>query len=199
LDAVPAHVVAHSSGGAIALRLALRRPELFRSLVMHEPPLFTVLAGDPVAAPLLVRLQETLASVGDMLPRGEDEAAAIRFSAAAFGPGAWEEELAQADRARMIRNAQTFLNELRQPERLTVDVSALRTLSLPVLLTEGSNSSPVRGMVAERLAQALPTSERQQLAGARHMPQLTHPDMFASVVRDFVTMGPTVQAELSQH
>ena len=41
----PAHVVGNSFGAAISLRLAAQRPELFRSLVAHEPPLFGLLRG----------------------------------------------------------------------------------------------------------------------------------------------------------
>ena len=47
LGLVPAHVVGLSFGGSGALRLATRRPDLFRSLSVHEPPLFGLLAGDP--------------------------------------------------------------------------------------------------------------------------------------------------------
>ena len=38
LELAPAHVVTNSYGGNIALRLATRRPEVFRSLSCHEPP-----------------------------------------------------------------------------------------------------------------------------------------------------------------
>ena len=47
LDLAPAHVVTNSYGGNIALRLATRRPEVFRSLSCHEPPLWSLLADDP--------------------------------------------------------------------------------------------------------------------------------------------------------
>ena len=45
LDAVPAHVVGHSSGGAIALQLALDAPEAVRSLAVLEPALLDVPSG----------------------------------------------------------------------------------------------------------------------------------------------------------
>jgi lipase len=43
-------VVGHSYGGAVAVRLALRRPELVRTLVLVEPVLTLLLreAGDPL-------------------------------------------------------------------------------------------------------------------------------------------------------
>jgi pimeloyl-ACP methyl ester carboxylesterase len=43
----PAHVVGHSRGGAVALRLAIARPELVRTVNVHEPPLFALLADHP--------------------------------------------------------------------------------------------------------------------------------------------------------
>lgn len=45
LDAVPAHLVGHSSGGAIALQLALDAPQAVRSLTLLEPALLDVPSG----------------------------------------------------------------------------------------------------------------------------------------------------------
>src|SRR5262245_10160310 len=42
LDLAPAHVAGISFGGSISLKLAARRPEVFRSLAAQEPPLFGV-------------------------------------------------------------------------------------------------------------------------------------------------------------
>jgi pimeloyl-ACP methyl ester carboxylesterase len=53
LTLAPAHVVTNSWGGNIALRLACRRPELFRSLTCHEPPLWGLLADDPDSQAML--------------------------------------------------------------------------------------------------------------------------------------------------
>jgi pimeloyl-ACP methyl ester carboxylesterase len=52
LDLAPAHVAANSYRGNIALRLVAARPELFRSLSCHEPPLWDLLAR-PVARALV--------------------------------------------------------------------------------------------------------------------------------------------------
>src|SRR5438128_12247520 len=45
LGLAPAHVAGNSYGAAIALRAATRRPDVLRSLIVHEPPLFPLLAG----------------------------------------------------------------------------------------------------------------------------------------------------------
>src|SRR5438067_561390 len=52
LALAPAHVVGNSAGAAIVLRAATRRPDVFRSLIVHEPPLFPLLAGTPLEGAL---------------------------------------------------------------------------------------------------------------------------------------------------
>ena len=58
LDIAPAHVVSNSSGGNVALRLALRRPELFSSLTCHEPPLWSLLGDNPKAQAMIQQGRE---------------------------------------------------------------------------------------------------------------------------------------------
>src|SRR5437868_6743397 len=41
----PANIAANSFGAVIALRAATRHPQIFASLIAHEPPLFPLLAG----------------------------------------------------------------------------------------------------------------------------------------------------------
>jgi pimeloyl-ACP methyl ester carboxylesterase len=49
----PAHVIGNSAGAIVSLRLAADRPELIRSLVVHEPPLVGVISDDPAMASIL--------------------------------------------------------------------------------------------------------------------------------------------------
>ena len=55
-----AHVVGHSYGGVVALIAAGERPELVRSLVVVEPPVYD-LAGDPDVGALAARIGEVFA------------------------------------------------------------------------------------------------------------------------------------------
>jgi len=182
----PAHVVTHSSSGIIALIAAMRRQDAFASLNMHEPPLFDLLAGDPEAGPVLRPIREGLASVREKLDRGAFESAAREFSNdVSFGPGAWESELGADSRARMIANAPTFLDELRQPERLSLDLTALSTFRAPILLTVGGDSPRLRWMMHDHIRAAVPLAKEYVFAGARHAPHRTDPGMFARVVKAF--------------
>ncbi len=54
----PAHIAGNSFGGSIVLRLAGERPDLFRSLIVHEPPLFGLLADHTDGQAVLARCKD---------------------------------------------------------------------------------------------------------------------------------------------
>lgn len=90
LDLAPAWVVGNSFGASIALRLAAERPELFRGLIGHEPPLLSLLGGDPAAAPVLEEVGGRIEAVLELIAAGDHAAAAEQFvEGVALGPGMW--------------------------------------------------------------------------------------------------------------
>jgi pimeloyl-ACP methyl ester carboxylesterase len=184
LNLAPAHVVTNSYGGNIALRLATRRPDVFRSLSCHEPPLWSLLEGDPESQAILQQGAQSLEAVGARIAEGDHEGAAQRFvDEVAFGPGAWENELPPEVRAIFIQNAPTFLDELQDPNQLRVDEDALASLELPVRLTQGSESPPTFSAVIDRLVGLIPTVTRETIDGAAHVPNLTTPELYVEVTR----------------
>jgi pimeloyl-ACP methyl ester carboxylesterase len=121
----PAHVAGNSGGSAVVLRLACVRPDLFRSLVVHEPALAKLLAGDDANAPLVATLRERIDRVATLLAAGDMEAGARLFvEEIAIGPGAWE-KLPAKMRGTFVFNAPTFLDECRDPDDSTMDLAAL--------------------------------------------------------------------------
>ena len=183
LDLAPAHVVTSSYGGNIALRLATRRPQIFRTLCCHEPPLWSLLEGDPEAQEILQQGARSLDAVGRRIADGDHEGAAQQFvEEVAFGPGAWENELPPEMRAIFVHNAPTFLDELQDPRQLHLDEDALSHLELSVRLTQGSESPPTFAAVIDRLIELLPYGSRETIAGAGHGPQFTHPERYVEVV-----------------
>jgi len=182
LDLAPAHVVTNSWGGNIALRLATRRPDVFRSLSCHEPPLWSLLEGDRESQEMLRAGARSLEDVGRRVAAGDHEGAARRFvDEVAFSPGAWEDELPAAMRAVFVQNAPTFLDESQDPDQLAVDLDALTQLDVPVRLTEGSESQPVFSRVIDRLAELIPRATRETIQGAAHVPQLSTPELYVEI------------------
>ena len=182
----PAHVVGNSFGAAIVLRLAATRPELIRSLVVHEPPLLGLLEGRSEAQPVLAALQNRIAAVIALLQAGDMAGGARCFvETVAFGPGAWA-QLPQATQETFIFNAPTWLDEIQEPESTTIALERLSAFSAPALLSLGGQSPPFYAMVAERLAPALPHAARHTFAQAGHVPHMTHPEEYVRVVGDFI-------------
>ncbi len=182
LELAPAHVVTSSWGGNIALRLATRRPDVFRSLSCHEPPLWSLLEGDAESQAILQQNARSLAAVGRRIAEGDHEGAAREFvEEVAFGPGAWEDQLPPETRAIFVQNAPTFLDELQDPDQVSIDEDALALVGIPVRLTDGSESSPLFSPVSDRLAQLIPGATRETIEGGAHMPQLQMPELYVEV------------------
>jgi pimeloyl-ACP methyl ester carboxylesterase len=182
LDLAPAHVATNSWGGNIALRLATRRPDVFRSLSCHEPPLWSLLEGDSESLEMLQQGARSLEEVGRRIAAGDQEGAARQFvEEVAFGRGAWENELPAETRAVFVQNAPTYLDELQEPSQLNVERDALARLEVPVRLTGGSESPPVFPRVIDRLVELIPRAERETIDGAAHVPQLTTPERYVEV------------------
>ena len=185
LDVAPAHILGSSFGASIVLRLATLRPELFRSLIVHEPPLFGLLK-EPSARDVLRKVEKRIQVVIELLEAGQLESGARRFfDTVAIGPGAWE-QLPEEARQRFIFNAPTWLDENRDPEWNELDAALLAGFGPPALVTQGGQSEPHFPLVVEEVARALPEALRRTYPEAGHVPHASHPEEFVEVVTSFL-------------
>jgi pimeloyl-ACP methyl ester carboxylesterase len=190
LGLVPAWVVGNSFGASITLRLAGERPDLFRGLIAHEPPLFSLLGDDPAFAPLLAEVHQSIGAVVERIASGDRAGAAEQFvETVALGPGTWAQVPPEVRQTR-IENAPTFLDEARDPEQLAFDLEWLRAFSQPALLTRGDHSPPPFAPVVAKLAEAPPRVEVVTLPGAGHIPHATHPEAYVEAIMAFTRRHP---------
>lgn len=186
LGLAPAYVAGNSFGSSIALRLAGDRRELFRGLILHEPPLFSLLADDPDAAPILESIGKSLSAVVKLLEAGDHAAAAERFfTGMALAPGEWA-KVPPEFRQAAAENAPTFLDETRDPEALNFDLDWIEGFKGPVLLTTGEQSPPQYAPVIRKLAAALPQAETSTFPGLGHVPHVTDPTTYVEAISSFV-------------
>jgi len=182
LGAGPVHVVGNSYGASISLGLTGRRPDLVRTLAVHEPPLLDLLLGRPEHARLVAEVDEVIASVVAAIHGGRALAGAEEFvERIGLGPGGWAlvpEELRQAFAA----NAATFLAMLDDPGWGVLDTAAASTTEVPVLLTSGDTSAPSLQAATHELAAAVDQIRHVVLPGVGHVPHLTHPDEYVGVL-----------------
>lgn len=177
----PAHIVGNSFGAIIALRAAMRHPDIFASLAVHEPPLFGLLPAADTAG-----LRQRFEQVAVLLRRGDYRGGAEQFvETVAFGPGTWA-HLAPAQQETFVFNAPTFLDELQEPTALTINLSQLAAFDGRTLLSKGTASPPLFGPALDRVADALPHHKLHTFAGAGHVPHATHPADYVRVVSDFI-------------
>jgi pimeloyl-ACP methyl ester carboxylesterase len=186
LQHTPAHIVGNSFGASIVLRLAAERPGLFRSVIVHEPPLFGLLKNEPDAKQPLAAVQERMSAVASLLAGGDWAGGARQFvETIAFGPGAWP-ELPEDVKETFVFNAPTWLDEIHDPDALEIDLTGLRRFGAPALLTIGDQSAPFFSLVVDRIAAVMGQAARRTYVGAGHVPHLTHPEEFVRVVTEWV-------------
>lgn len=186
LDFLPAHVVAHSYGGAVAFRLALERPELVRSIAVHEPTFVALLRADPASAPEADRLIQGVEALRARASAGDPEAAA-RGIVQAFSTqeGAWD-RLPPEARAKFRANVGRWWEEFEDPEAWAPDFSAFPELLLPVLLSSGDLSPPFLGRITKALAQRLRNVVVCTLPDVGHVPQVTRPHQYVGLLMNFL-------------
>ncbi len=183
----PAHVVATSFGSIVALNAAIRRPEVFATLVAHEPPALWMLS-EPQFEPVRHEVNRRVGHVLELIEAGEDAAGAKAFvETVARGPGAWEQELPADLRAVYAGNAPTFLDEACDPDSQTLDLDRLGRFDRPALLTKGTASPPFLMAVVDAMASALPRFQIEAIEGADHAPHQTAPERYVDVIGRFVT------------
>ncbi|QYZ68592.1 alpha/beta fold hydrolase [Neotabrizicola shimadae] len=179
----PVDVMGHSFGGTVALRLALERPDLVRSVILFEPVLFAAARAAGAACwPAFIAEHQEVAA---LYRSGQAEAAAMRFHSV-WGGRVGFDDLPERQQHYMIDRIGLVMA---QDATLVADSAALlramglETLTQPVLLAEGAESPPVIPAICGELARRLPLVRRVTVPGAGHMLPITHPAQVAPAVQ----------------
>ena len=175
----PAHLVGHSYGGAVALHVARKRPDLVASLAVIEPVAFHLLRGHDSEA--LAEIEGVAADVARALASGNYFEGMSRFVDYWSGPGAWETvppEKRPGFTARLGKVALDFEATLRE----TAGLADFRAMTVPALVVQGTRSPRPTRRIWELLAHALPNARAATLQGAGHMAPLTHREAVSALL-----------------
>jgi pimeloyl-ACP methyl ester carboxylesterase len=187
VDAVPAHVVGHSSGAIIGIQLALDAPEAVRSLTLLEPALLDVPSGGALVEKL-----------GASVPTYEagDKAGAVdtflrevcgkdyRRAVDAQLPGAIDRAAADADAF--------FTGEFPAVAEWTFAEEDAKRIKSPVLSVVGANTDATIGLptyseIHQRVLDWFPNAKSFVLPGAAHLLQVENPRGMAEGLAAFLS------------
>ena len=181
----PIHLIGHSFGGTVALRMALERPELLRSLVLIEPVLFAAARADE--APEYRDFIKTHQAFAAMMQAGDLHGAAAHFQSI-WGDGRDFDAAPKSVQRYIIDRLHLILAQtdaLHNDSAGIMGYLRLEAMGLPVLLIKGSDSPAIVDAIARALASRLPNLTQVTIQGARHMAPITHPKQVAAALTSF--------------
>ena len=184
LDVAPAVVVGWSSGGIVALDLAVHHPELVSSLVLMEPLLHGRKHISPAVARAFVATQIVRRLRGD-------RAAADRWfrfvTAWSDGGSTWaRDDIPQARRERMLGNATALFSGDMRADDSYLTLEKVGGIACPVTCLLGERSNPWFERALRPLEDALPDVTRRTIPGCNHAFATERPAETAEAIRQAV-------------
>ncbi len=112
LDTRPVDLMGHSRGGHIAFRVAQRRPDLLRRLILAEPGGELDASLDPAFKPGPSPLAARFAASAEKIATGDIDGGLADFMDTLEGPGAWK-RLPATPKQLLRDNAMTLIGQVR--------------------------------------------------------------------------------------
>ncbi len=181
----PMHVIGHSFGAVLAMRLAIEHPELVKSATLFEPVFFCIAKAD---APESVAEHDAMAApFYEAFALGDMELAARRFNRMWSPSGPPWDRLPDQLRAAMSR----AIPVVPETEDFLFGDSAgliprLKDIEAPVLLMQGESSPAIIKATNQGLAARIRGARQVEIAGAGHMAPISHPKEVAREWQRFV-------------
>ncbi|HYD59540.1 MAG TPA: alpha/beta fold hydrolase [Noviherbaspirillum sp.] len=174
------HLIGHSYGGGVALRLAFDSPQRVRSLGLFEPTAFHLL---PSGEPGLAQIRAVFEQVRIALEQDDAPAATRRFI------DFWNEDgffdaLPAAKQVEFIRQSAKVPLDFRALLHEPLDIGHYRRLDMPMCLIRGTQSPRCATAVVDVLA-TLENARAHQVVGG-HMAPVTHADAVNRIIEDFI-------------
>jgi pimeloyl-ACP methyl ester carboxylesterase len=178
----PIHLVGHSYGGALALRVALERSHRIASLNLYEPSAFQLFRHMGKAAETAVQeIQKLAYSVKNLVRVHQDEAAMQQFTDYWQGTGSWR-ALPDATRKTLASLAFRVPHDFAALFSDPMNQRDLRRLRMPCRIISGDLSPLPARLLAQHITCAIPEAHLIEVAGAGHMGPVTHRDRVASII-----------------
>ena len=184
LNAGPVDLMGHSRGGHISFRVAQRRPDLLRKLILAEPggeidaTLDPDFKGGP--SPLLARFT----TAADMIATGDIEGGLAFFVDTLEGAGRWQ-RLPPLMKQGLRDNATTLIGQVRDDRPLFSKADA-ESIRMPTLFIGGERTKGLLPKVLHALAAHVPNSRTAMIPNTTHPMFEQAPQKFSEIVLDYL-------------
>ena len=179
----PAVVVGTSAGAAIAVDLAVRRPDVVRAVIAHEFP-WRFTRHTPTASQA-----KAITKIGllALLGRQDDAAEALLRAAYSYrgGGSAWD-AFPQEWRRIGRENAKRALADFRNSIVTYPSGRDLATIRVPVVCSYGARSPDSMARLVRSLAFAIPNARTCRIEGAGHAAPFDAPSKFVKLITDAI-------------
>lgn len=194
LEALPGrvHVVGHSYGGAVALRLAREMPDRVASLTLYEPVLFRLVldADDPAARQAL----DVANGMRSALAAGRGHDGARIFVDFWSGTGTYD-ALRQGARDSVVGRLPAALDCFDALFGDDTTVSDLHRIEVPTLVMSGTASPAAGTETAARVAHAIRYARWMPFRELGHMAPITRPQTVNAAIGEFLSTLPQENAD----
>jgi len=178
----PVHLVGHSFGAAVALKIAMMRPGWLRSLTIIEPALFHILRdGNAGDQRLFGEISAVAGIVNAAAAEGEPAGGMARFIDFWNGPGSWSNSSAGM-RAALAGQSTQVINNFAAGFAECWQLKMVRAIGCPVLAIMALESPSCAQRVTEMLAETIPGARLVILPNAGHMAPLTDPHIIDPLI-----------------
>ncbi|HVM22257.1 MAG TPA: alpha/beta hydrolase [Sphingomicrobium sp.] len=187
LDLGPVHVVGASYGAFTALMLALRRPDLVRSVVAAEPPLLHWLPDIDGGREAHEHFDKVVLRPSAAAFAAGDPHGALRVAVEYFAGPDGMEQIPAEFRNMLIANLEdwraiTTANQIFP----AVSRAEMGAMSRPVLMISGGNTAAVHRLVDPELERVLGNAERIVVEDGSHDMCSEQPAVCAKAIHDFI-------------
>lgn len=172
----PVHLIGHSNGAAIALKVAMLRPDLIKSLTLYEPCTFHLLrGGDQNDKDLYAEIMVVSDALAAGAASGNPEPGMRTFLEFWNEPGTWD-KFTDKTKRKYARLAKQVASDFAKAFEEDWDPHQLKNLPMPTLLLMGLDSPEIAQRVTTLVSDAIPGSRLALLPGLGHMAPITDPE-----------------------